>query len=74
MRVLFILSVLMAVSVLSEDALAERPIEGREQKADYPSPYPDACYGDRYESDNDLNEGNRITDEEINRLLNRPIS
>ena len=74
MRILFILSVLMTVSVLSEGALAEPPIEGREQKADDPSPYSDACYGDRYESDNDLNEGNRITDEEINRLLNRPIS
>ncbi|MDA1090750.1 MAG: hypothetical protein O3A85_10630 [Proteobacteria bacterium] len=29
----------------------------------------ESCYGDRYESDEDLNDGNRITDEEIQQLL-----
>lgn len=30
----------------------------------------DACFGDRYETDEDLNEGNRITEDEILRLIN----
>ena len=34
----------------------------------------DACYGDRYETDADLNDGNRVTDEEIHQLLNPPRS
>lgn len=34
----------------------------------------DACYGDRYETDADLNEGNRVTDEEILAVINRPQS
>jgi len=34
----------------------------------------DACYGDRYESDDDLNEGSRISDEEIQAVLNPPKS
>ena len=30
----------------------------------------DACFGDRYETDEDLNEGNRITEEEILLIVN----
>ena len=30
--------------------------------------------GDRYETDNDINEGNRISEEEILRLINPPRS
>ena len=30
----------------------------------------EACFGDRYETDNDINEGNRISEEEILRLIN----
>ncbi len=32
----------------------------------------EACFGDSYESDNDINEGNRISVEEILRLIQRP--
>ncbi len=32
----------------------------------------EACFGDRYETDEDMNEGNRITEEEILRLINPP--
>jgi hypothetical protein len=34
----------------------------------------EACFGDRYESDADMNDGNTITEEEILRLLNPPGS
>ena len=34
----------------------------------------EACFGDRYESDEDMNDGNRITQEEILQLLNPPRS
>ncbi len=34
----------------------------------------EACFGDRYESDEDMNEGNTITDEEIRLILNPPRS
>ena len=33
-----------------------------------------ACFGHRYESDQDMNEGNTISDEEILRILNPPRS
>ncbi len=32
----------------------------------------EACFGDRYESDDDMNDGNRITEEEILQLINPP--
>lgn len=34
----------------------------------------DACFGDRYESDDDINDGNRITEEEIRQIINPPRS
>jgi hypothetical protein len=34
----------------------------------------ESCFGDRYESDADMNEGNRITEEEIRRVLDPPRS
>lgn len=34
----------------------------------------EACFGDRYETDDDINEGNRISDEEIRLILDRLIS
>ena len=34
----------------------------------------EACFGDRYETDEDMNDGNRITEEEILRLINPPRS
>ncbi len=34
----------------------------------------EACFGDSYETDADMNEGNTISDEEIRRLLNPPRS
>jgi hypothetical protein len=34
----------------------------------------ESCFGDRYESDAEMNEGNTITDEEIQRILNPPRS
>jgi hypothetical protein len=34
----------------------------------------DYCIGGKYESDSDINDGARITDEEILRLLNPPTS
>lgn len=34
----------------------------------------DYCIGGKYESDSDINDGNRISDEEIQQLLNPPTS
>ena len=34
----------------------------------------DYCIGGKYESDNDINDGNRISDEEIQQLPNPPTS
>ncbi len=34
-------------------------------------PYHDSCFGDRYESDADLNEGNEISDQEIQQLIDQ---
>jgi hypothetical protein len=34
----------------------------------------ESCFGDRYESDADMNDGNRVTEEEIRRVLNPPRS
>ena len=34
----------------------------------------DYCFGGKYESDSDINDGARITDEEIHRLLFPPTS
>jgi len=34
----------------------------------------EACYGDRYESDADVNAGNTVSDEEIRRILDHPGS
>ncbi len=45
-----------------EDGDAKHGIEG------------ELCFGDKYETDEDLNDGNRISDEEIRRILNPPSS
>ena len=56
---------LALVGAFSQQSLAERVNDGV---------VGEACYGDKYETDENMNEGNRITDEEILRLLNPPQS
>ena len=63
------------MTVLSGGAWAEgKSLIPEEKDAETQGIVGEACFGDRYETDNDINEGNRISDEEILRLINPPRS
>ena len=85
MRSILSLSVVVATLVLAGGALAADDKPGRDGletaatvATDGPMSRPAAedsymaepCWGDRYEKDEDLNEGSRITTEEILRIIN----
>ncbi|MEE8351674.1 MAG: hypothetical protein V3R37_05725 [Rhodospirillales bacterium] len=74
MRTFLYFLTLMTALVLTDSLRAEQIAGTEAQEKVDPNSYTDACFGDRYESDNDINEGNRISDEEIFRILNRPTS
>ena len=65
----------VAALVLSGGARAEgKPVIDEELTVEMQGIVGEACFGDRYETDNDINEGNRISDEEIRLILDRLIS
>lgn len=68
-------SLTVAVLVFGGDARAEgKPVIDDQLTVEMRGIVGEACFGDRYETDNDINEGNRITEEEILRLINPPRS
>lgn len=74
MRNSLALSTLMAFLFLPVMAAAEKTAPESVEEVEARGIAGEACFGDRYESDNDINEGNRITEEEILLLINRPNS
>ena len=69
---LCLVALLMA---LSGGAQAEgKPVIDEDLTVEMQGIVGEACFGDRYETDNDINEGNRISDEEIRLILDRLIS
>lgn len=65
----------VAALALSGGARAEgKPVIADEMTVEMQGIVGEACFGDRYETDNDINEGNRISEEEILRLINPPRS
>ncbi len=74
MKVILAFLIVLAVLALSSRTIAQQADQDRETNvADYGF-VGEACFGDRYESDEDMNEGNTITDEEIRLILNPPRS
>ena len=68
-----LLTVLSASMALSGGVRAEgKSLIPEEKDAETQGLVGEACFGDRYETDNDINEGNRISEEEILRLINPP--
>ena len=76
MRAILAFLVVLAVLTLSSRTIAQQADQDRDTSVvnvGYDGIVGEACFGDRYESDEDMNEGNRITDEEIRLILN-PLS
>ncbi|NQV98974.1 MAG: hypothetical protein HQ483_04705 [Rhodospirillales bacterium] len=71
MNILVRIFLLGALASGTTDAQAETP--GQAPPLAEPPVY-DSCYGDRFETDADLNEASPISDEEIALLLNPPAS
>ena len=73
MRAILAFLVVLSVLTLSSRTIAQHADQDRETNVVMDGVVGEACFGDRYESDEDMNEGNRITDEEIRLILN-PLS
>ncbi len=74
MRAILAFLVVLSVLTLSSRTIAQQADQDRETNVVYGGVVGEACFGDRYESDEDMNEGNTITDEEIRLILNPPRS
>ncbi|MCZ6607314.1 MAG: hypothetical protein O7A64_06575 [Alphaproteobacteria bacterium] len=74
MRNTLILPVLVLLLSLPAGAMAEEVATESVEDVERRGIVGEACFGDRYESDEDMNDGNRITEEEIFQLLNPPRS
>ena len=77
MRVLLAFMLMLPVLALPGETIAEPADQGRDRSVasvENDGIVGEACFGDRYESDADMNEGNTITEEEILRILNPPRS
>ncbi len=74
MRNRFIFSAVISLLWLPVAAVAEKPDTESVEDVEMRGIVGEACFGDRYETDADMNEGNRITEEEILRLINPPRS
>ena len=74
MRVVLAFLVVLSVLTLSSRTIAQKADQDRETNVVDDGIVGEACFGDRYESDDDMNEGNTITDEEIRLILNPPRS
>ena len=70
MRTLFI-ALIATAGVLAAGAVsaAGAPTQTPEQEQSEDGHFFDAGFGDRYESDKDLNEGNEISDQELEDLI-----
>ena len=70
-----LMAAFLAPWALSGGAQAEgKPVVAGELDVEMQGIVGEACFGDRYETDNAINEGNRISEEEILRLINPPRS
>ena len=75
MRTGLCLVALMAAFVFGGDAWAKgEPVIDDQLIVEIRGIVGEACFGDRYKTDNDINEGNRISEEKILRLINPPRS
>ena len=74
MRVVLAFLVVLSVLALSSRTIAQQADQDRETNVADDGFVGEACFGDRYESDDDMNEGNTITDEEIRLILDPPRS
>ena len=74
MRAILAFLVVLSVLTLSSRTIAQQADQDRETNVVDDGVVHEACFGDRYESDEDMNEGNTITDEEIRLILNPPRS
>ena len=74
MRAILAFLVVLSVLTLSSRTIAQQADQDRETSVVNDGIVGEACFGDRYESDDDMNEGNTITDEEIRLILNPPRS
>ncbi len=74
MRAILAILVVLAVLTLSSRTIAQQADQAREPGVVDDGIVGEACFGDRYESDEEMNEGNTITDEEIRLILNPPRS
>ncbi len=72
MRAIIFLSALIAALALPGGAVAEQTAAEKVQDAEMKGLVGEACFGDSYESDADMNEGNTITEKEILLLINPP--
>ncbi|MCH8237418.1 MAG: hypothetical protein IIC06_04520 [Proteobacteria bacterium] len=72
MRDIIILSALIAALALPGGAVAEQTAAEKVQETEMNGLVGEACFGDSYESDADMNEGNTITEKEILLLINPP--
>ena len=74
MRNTFILAVMILLLSLPGAAEAKGIVTETVAEVEMRGIVGEACFGDRYETDEDMNDGNRITEEEILRLINPPRS
>ncbi len=72
MRAIIILSALIAALALPGRSVAEQTAADIAREAELKGLIGEACFGDSYESDQDMNEGNTITEKEILLLINPP--
>jgi hypothetical protein len=72
MRSTFILPALILLLSLPGAAEAKKIVPETVAEVEERGIVGEACFGDRYETDEDMNDGNRITEEEILRLINPP--
>jgi len=74
MRTTLALSALILLLSLSAGFAAEKAASESAEEVEIRGIIGDACYGDRYVSDKDLNDDADISDEKIFQLLNPPRS
>ncbi len=72
MRNTLFLSALVLLLTLPGAVMAEEAATESVEEVEMRGIVEEDCWGDRDESDKDMNDGNRITEEEILRLINPP--